>query len=87
MRNAYGSLGIFTTSWPTTGSWCTVKSVARVYAKYQQLLQQKQNDAMNKWVADLKERLADEIAYAPGFKPAPTTETSTTGGQGGATTG
>lgn len=53
----------------------------------QQLLQQKQNDAMNKWVADLKERLADEIAYAPGFKPAPTTETSTTGGQGGATTG
>jgi len=48
----------------------------------QQLLQQKQNDAMNEWVAGLKKRLADDIAYAPGFRPAPTTTAST-----GATTG
>ena len=43
-----------------------------------QLLKQKQNDAMNKWVAGLKKRLADEIAYAPGFRPAPTTSTGAT---------
>ena len=44
----------------------------------QQLLQQKQNDAMNKWVADLKKRLAPDVSYAAGFKPAPTTTTSAT---------
>jgi parvulin-like peptidyl-prolyl isomerase len=44
----------------------------------QQLLQQKQNDAMNKWVTGLRSRLADEIVYAPGFKPAPTTTTGAT---------
>lgn len=44
----------------------------------QQLLQQKQNDAMNKWVAALKKRLADEIDYAPGFRPAATTSTGAT---------
>jgi parvulin-like peptidyl-prolyl isomerase len=43
-----------------------------------ELLKQKQNDAMNKWVAGLKKRLADEIAYAPGFRPAPTTSTGAT---------
>jgi foldase protein PrsA len=46
----------------------------------QQLLQQRQNDAMNKWVTGLRSRLADEIAYAPGFKPAPTTTGATTTG-------
>jgi parvulin-like peptidyl-prolyl isomerase len=44
----------------------------------QQLLQQKQNDAMNKWVAALKKRLADEIDYAPGFRPPATTSTGAT---------
>jgi parvulin-like peptidyl-prolyl isomerase len=44
----------------------------------QQLLQQQQNDAMNKWVAQLKERLDDETVYAVGFKPA---EQTTTGAQ------
>lgn len=44
----------------------------------QQLLQQKQNDAMNKWVAALKKRLADEIDYAPGFQPPATTSTGAT---------
>jgi foldase protein PrsA len=40
------------------------------------LLQQRQNTAMRRWVADLKEKYADETAYAPGFAPAPsTTET------------
>jgi parvulin-like peptidyl-prolyl isomerase len=53
----------------------------------QQLLQQQQNDAMNKWVADLKKRLAGDIAYAAGFKPAPTTTAPTTGGDGATTTG
>jgi foldase protein PrsA len=42
------------------------------------LLQQRQNTAMRRWVADLKEKYADETAYAPGFAPAPaTTETQT----------
>jgi foldase protein PrsA len=45
-----------------------------------QLLQQKQNDAMNKWVSGLKKRLADEVEYAPGFRPAPRTATTTTTG-------
>jgi parvulin-like peptidyl-prolyl isomerase len=49
----------------------------------QQLLQQEQNDAMNKWVARLKERLDDETVYAVGFKPAEQTTTGaeTTTGQ------
>jgi foldase protein PrsA len=50
----------------------------------QQLLQQAQNDAMNKWVADLKKRLSGDISYAAGFRPAPTTTSS--GGVTGATT-
>jgi parvulin-like peptidyl-prolyl isomerase len=37
------------------------------------LLQQRQNAAMRRWVADLKEKYADETAYAPGFAPAPAT--------------
>jgi foldase protein PrsA len=35
----------------------------------QQLTQQKQNDAMNKWVEDLKKQFDDEIAYAAGYRP------------------
>jgi foldase protein PrsA len=35
------------------------------------LLQQRQNAAMRSWVAGLKEKYADETAYAPGFTPAP----------------
>ena len=44
-----------------------------------QLLQQAQNEAMNKWVAKLKERLDGQTVYAIGFKPAPQT---TTGAEG-----
>jgi foldase protein PrsA len=46
------------------------------------LLQQRQNAAMRSWVADLKEKYADETAYAPGFAPAP----AATGTQTAATT-
>jgi foldase protein PrsA len=43
------------------------------------LLQQRQNAAMRRWVADLKEKYADETAYAPGFAPAPSTTGTGTG--------
>jgi foldase protein PrsA len=36
----------------------------------QQLLQQRQNEAMNEWVEELRERLEDDTAYAVGFRPA-----------------
>lgn len=42
----------------------------------QQLLQQRQNEAMNAWVEELRERLDEETAYAVGFRPAPA-ETTT----------
>jgi foldase protein PrsA len=45
----------------------------------QQLLQQEQNEAMNKWVEDLRERLGDDTVYAVGFKPPPAGETTTGG--------
>jgi foldase protein PrsA len=35
------------------------------------LLRDKQNEAMRKWVNDLKDKYADQIAYAPGFAPPP----------------
>jgi foldase protein PrsA len=41
------------------------------------LLQQRQNAAMRRWVADLKEKYADETGYAPGFAPAAATGTQT----------
>jgi parvulin-like peptidyl-prolyl isomerase len=46
------------------------------------LLREKQNEAMRNWVNDLREKYADEVAYAPGFAPANTTtgETTETGG-------
>ena len=45
----------------------------------QQLLQQKQNEAMNKWVEDLQERLEDDVVYAVGFKPPAQATTAQTG--------
>jgi parvulin-like peptidyl-prolyl isomerase len=42
-----------------------------------QLEQTKKNEAMTKWVDELKERYDDKIAYAVGFDPPPT-ETGTT---------
>jgi hypothetical protein len=42
-----------------------------------QLEQTKKNEAMTKWVDELKERYEDEISYAVGFDPPPT-DTSTT---------
>ncbi len=42
----------------------------------QQLLQQRQNDAMNEWVEELRERLDDDTAYAVGFRPAPAQTTT-----------
>jgi foldase protein PrsA len=44
----------------------------------EQLLREKQNEAMRKWVNDLKEKYADEVAYAPGFAPPATTTEATT---------
>jgi hypothetical protein len=45
-----------------------------------QLLREKQDEAMRTWVNDLDEKYADQIAYAPGFAPPPTAtgETTTT---------
>jgi parvulin-like peptidyl-prolyl isomerase len=46
-----------------------------------QLLQQKQNDVMTAWVADIRSKYALETAYATGFEPvgaAATTATTTT---------
>jgi foldase protein PrsA len=48
-----------------------------------QLEQQKQNDAMNKWVEDLKKDFDGDIAYAAGFRPP---EQQSTTGQAPATT-
>jgi foldase protein PrsA len=42
-----------------------------------QLLQTKKNEAMTKWVDELKQRYEDEISYAVGFDPPPA-ETGTT---------
>jgi parvulin-like peptidyl-prolyl isomerase len=47
----------------------------------QQLLQQKKNDAMTKWVEDLKKEFENDIAYQVGYKPPPAATTAaTTGG-------
>jgi foldase protein PrsA len=43
------------------------------------LLQQKQNTAMKTWIANLKTKYADQISYAPGYAPAPSTGTGTAG--------
>jgi foldase protein PrsA len=44
----------------------------------QTLLQQKQNEAMRKWVSDLESEFEDETAYAPGFAPPPQESDGTT---------
>jgi foldase protein PrsA len=46
------------------------------------LLQQKQNQALRTWVADVKKKYADDVSYAPGYAPAQSPGTS-----GGTTTG
>jgi parvulin-like peptidyl-prolyl isomerase len=45
------------------------------------LLREKQDEAMREWAKDVKEKYADDIAYATGFAPPPTdtVETTTTG--------
>jgi len=44
----------------------------------QQLLQQKKNEAMTKWVDETKKDFAKKIHYQVGFTPPPTTSTATT---------
>lgn len=46
------------------------------------LLQQKQNQAMRTWIADLKAKYGGDVSYAPGYAPA-----KSTGAGGGTTTG
>jgi foldase protein PrsA len=46
----------------------------------QQLLQQKRNDALQKWLDALKKEYASKIAYATGLAPPATTTSSTTTG-------
>jgi foldase protein PrsA len=43
------------------------------------LLQQRQKAALTKWTKDVQEKYKDEIAYAPGFAPAPAQSGTTTG--------
>jgi parvulin-like peptidyl-prolyl isomerase len=44
----------------------------------QQLLQTKKNEAMTKWVDDLKKDYEDKVTYAIGFTPPPTAAAATT---------
>lgn len=44
----------------------------------QQLLQQKKNEKMNAWVDDVKQKYADQISFAAGFKPLANTGTTST---------
>jgi parvulin-like peptidyl-prolyl isomerase len=44
----------------------------------QQLLQTKKNEAMTKWVDDLKKDYEDKVSYAVGFTPPPATSTGAT---------
>ena len=50
----------------------------------QQLLQQKKNDTMTKWVDDTKKEFTSKVSYAAGYAPP---ASSTTGSTGGTTTG
>jgi parvulin-like peptidyl-prolyl isomerase len=43
------------------------------------LLQQRQKAALTQWTKDVKEKYKDEVAYAPGFAPAPAQTGTTTG--------
>ena len=49
----------------------------------QQLQQTKKNEAMTKWVDDLKKEYEDDISYAVGFTPPPAATTGTTTGSDG----
>ena len=40
------------------------------------LLEEKKNARINEWVQELKDRFADQVAYAPGFEPPPEAETT-----------
>jgi hypothetical protein len=42
----------------------------------QQLEQTKKNEAMTKWVDDLKKDYKDKVSYATGFTPPPAATTS-----------
>ncbi|HXV58867.1 MAG TPA: peptidylprolyl isomerase, partial [Gaiellaceae bacterium] len=48
------------------------------------LLEEKKNTRINEWIEELRDRFADQIAYAPGFEPPPETETGTGGVDTGA---
>jgi peptidyl-prolyl cis-trans isomerase C len=37
----------------------------------EQLQEEKRNQAINDWITELRERFADQVAYAPGFEPPP----------------
>jgi parvulin-like peptidyl-prolyl isomerase len=41
------------------------------------LLEEKKNTRINEWVQELRDRFADQIAYAAGFEPPPEAETTT----------
>ena len=43
----------------------------------EQLEEERRNQRINEWIADLRERFEGEIAYAPGFEPPPPEETPT----------
>jgi foldase protein PrsA len=49
----------------------------------QQLQQTKKNEAMTKWVDDLKKEYEDDVSYAVGFTPPPAATTGTTTGSDG----
>lgn len=40
------------------------------------LLEEKKNARINEWVEELKDRFADQVAFAPGFEPPPEAETT-----------
>jgi parvulin-like peptidyl-prolyl isomerase len=40
------------------------------------LLEEKKNARINEWVQELKDRFADQVAFAPGFEPPPEAETT-----------
>jgi parvulin-like peptidyl-prolyl isomerase len=58
-----------------------VTPLAEVKASIKQQLEQTQkNEAMTKWVDDLKKDYKDKVAYATGFTPPPDTKSTTTAG-------
>jgi foldase protein PrsA len=50
------------------------------------LLEEKKNTRINEWIAELQERFADQVSYAPGFEPPPEAATTTGAGDTGADT-